>query len=104
MSISVVIVLKNINMIPLIIDNYNKIEYDNKNLIIVDDNKNSNIDKFIDIKDCIYIHLSDDDKKSFFEKIDAVDKQDINYSKIINRLPIGFMLVSTLICSFYFFY
>ena len=93
MSISIVSILKNEKMIPLIIDNYNRIEYENKNLIIVDDNKNNNIDRFLNVDKCIYIHFNDKDKISYFEKIDSSNKEnlDIGYSKITNRLPIGFL-------------
>lgn len=92
--VSIITVLEDANMIPVIISNYTKLVYPNKQLIIVDDNETNNMDSFLNIDNCIYLHLNEDEKSDFFKKIKKDNKSDskenVIYSELCNKLPIGF--------------
>ena len=67
--ISIITVLEDVNMIPLVKKNYENIKYDNKQIIIVDDGDRNNIDKFLDMEDCLYLYLNPEEKENLFKKI-----------------------------------
>tara|TARA_B110000977_G_scaffold189538_1_gene259134 strand:+ start:640 stop:1731 length:1092 start_codon:yes stop_codon:yes gene_type:complete len=94
MSVSVITILEDVNMIPLIKENWKNMRYHDKQLIIVDDNKNTSVDKFTDVEDCLYLFIDDVEKKDYFKKIIEKDKQpnkdNIKFAQITNKLPIGF--------------
>lgn len=81
--------------IPLIKHNFNNFENNQDyELIIIDDGPENLIDQFIDVDNCIYIHLSEEEIKSFIDKIEEgykeTDKTLLYYQKKCNKLPIGF--------------
>lgn len=92
--ISIVTVLEDVNMIPLIIHNFKNIKYNNKFLIVVDDNEENNMSKFLDIEDCLYLHLNQEEKNDLFKKIRETSKEpnkdNLSYSEICCKLPSGF--------------
>lgn len=81
--------------IPLIKSNFHQFDYpkDQLELIIVDDGKNSLIDKFLDDERYLYLHLNDSEIKEFIEKIEFPnDKENVlrNYLSRTKHLPNGF--------------
>lgn len=92
--ISIITVLEDVNMIPLVKENYKNIKYKNKQIIIVDDGEINNISKFLDIENSLYLHLNQEEKEELFKKIREADKnpskEDITYSELCNKLPMGF--------------
>ena len=81
--------------IPLIKSNFHEFDYpkDQLELIIVDDGKNSLIDKFLDDERYLYLHLNDSEIKEFIEKIEFPnDKENVlrNYLSRTKHLPNGF--------------
>lgn len=88
--------------IPLIKDNYLKLSdpdnhknYSQKlELIIVDDGKENLTDYFIDLNNCTYIHLKQDDISKFMDHIEEGFKQPnkhgLQYKRKSKTLPNGF--------------
>ena len=77
--------------IPLIKHNFNNFENNQDyELIIIDDGPENLIDQFIDVGNCIYIHLSEEEIKSFIDKIEEgykeTDKTLLYYQKKCNKL------------------
>ena len=94
-DISFVCVLNHIEMIPLLIHNYQSIiTSGKKELIIIDDSDNSSLQSFLNLDDCIYLHLQQNDKdkfmKTIFDNFKEPNKNYLYYQKIINQLPSGF--------------
>ena len=88
--------------IPLIKDNYQKLcnPENHKNysqeleLIIVDDGKENLIQEFLDLDNCIYLHLKQDDISEFMDQIEEGYKQPnkigLQYQRKCKTLPNGF--------------
>ena len=81
--------------IPLIIENFKNFQYEDKlELVIVDDSEESSINKFLDIPDCLYLHLKKGEKEEFMKQIIEGYKQPnksfLYYQKKRNKLPDGF--------------
>ena len=56
--------------IPLILNNYlNFTNLDDLELFVIDDGKKKLSDKFINIKNCTYLHLDSEDKIKFMDQI-----------------------------------
>ncbi len=93
-GISIIVLLKNANMIPLIKDNFEKLIWDDKELIIIDDNNDSSIASFAEVDDCLYLHMNNEDKEKYFQMIKETDKNpnkdNLKFSEITNILPDGF--------------
>ena len=80
--------------IPLIIENYKNFNDEDIELVIVDDGKENLTGEFSEIKNCLYLHLSDTEIKEFLQKIEDGYKQPnksmLYYEKKKNTLPKGF--------------
>ena len=82
--------------IPLILDNFKNFN-DNESLelIIIDDGKEDLMNEFKHIDRCTYIHLDDEDKNKFINKIEEEykqkDKSLLLYEKKLKSLPKGFL-------------
>ena len=95
---SLIALINPIGIIPTylsIIENFKNFQYEDKlELVIVDDSKESSINKFIDIPDCLYLHLKEEEKEEFMKKIiegyKQPNKSSLYYQKKRNRLPDGF--------------
>ena len=55
--------------IPLLLHNYqNMNNFDNLELVVVDDGPDSLSSFFTDVQNCIYLHLEKDEKEKFIDK------------------------------------
>lgn len=81
--------------IPLIIHNYNNfLKTQELELVIVDDGPTSLASYFLDVENCLYLHLNQSEKEEFFEKIldgyKQPNKSPLLYQKKRKCLPNGF--------------
>ena len=81
--------------IPLLLHNYeNMTNFDNLELVIVDDGSDNLSSFFTDIQNCIYLHLKNEEKDEFIDKIindyKQPDKSPLQYQKKNRSLPNGF--------------
>jgi hypothetical protein len=81
--------------IPLIKYNYNSfLDKEKLELVIVDDGKESLLDSFCDLDNCIYLHLNKDDVSKFMDQIEEGYKQPnkslLHYQRKVKTLPNGF--------------
>jgi hypothetical protein len=101
MNVSIVTIIHgDKEFIPLIKYNYNNIRKDKENIdiFIIDDGNHDLSDDFKGLYNCNYIHLDNNDKSNFYEKIkESIKKEDllninkINFEKKKNILPNGFL-------------
>ena len=95
-NVSVITLLHNEKeFIPLIKYNYQNLNnFDSLELVVIDDGKEDLSALFQDVKNCTYIHLTQDDIQKFMDQIiegyKQPNKTGLLYQKKLNRLPNGF--------------
>ena len=95
-KVSVITLLHgDIEFIPLILYNYqNFLQTQDLELVIVDDGSENLVSHFVDVENCLYLHLDSLEKDEFFTKIidgyKQPNKDPIYYQKKLKTLPKGF--------------
>lgn len=81
--------------IPLIIDNFKNLNHQgNLELVIVDDGKENLSESFLELDNCLYLHLTEEEIMKFMDQIDEGYKQPnksgLQYQRKAKTLPNGF--------------